>query len=278
MKALYDNISKQSTKMITKAYSTSFSIGISFLAKRFQQPIYGIYGFVRLADEIVDTFHNYNKQQLLADFKTETHKAIQQKISLNPVLNHFQEVVNQYQIDAEIIDTFLKSMEMDLNLTACNQQTYEDYILGSAEVVGLMCLKVFTEGNTQLYNKLKPYAMKLGAAFQKINFLRDYQADVDGLGRSYFPELQQATFTEEVKKQIEKDISNDFNIGYQGVLMLPKDARFGVYVAYAYYKSLFNKIVNTPATVIAQERIRIPDNQKFALFFRSYLKHSLNLL
>jgi len=154
MKALYDNISKQSTKMITKAYSTSFSIGISFLAKRFQQPIYGIYGFVRLADEIVDTFHNYNKQQLLADFKTETHKAIQQKISLNPVLNHFQEVVNQYQIDAEIIDTFLKSMEMDLNLTACNQQTYEDYILGSAEVVGLMCLKVFTEGNTHLYNKL----------------------------------------------------------------------------------------------------------------------------
>ncbi|MFN4082404.1 MAG: phytoene/squalene synthase family protein [Bacteroidia bacterium] len=278
MKVLYDNVSKQTSKNITLAYSTSFSMGIKLLAKKFQNPIYGIYGFVRLADEIVDTFHDYNKQVLLADFKNDTYKAINQKISLNPVLNHFQEVVHQYNIENELIDTFLRSMEMDLELTGCDNNKYEEYILGSAEVVGLMCLRVFTEGDNQLYIKLKPYAMKLGSAFQKINFLRDYQADVKNLGRTYFPELQNKTFTEQVKKQIEADILKDFNKGYEGIKMLPKNARFGVYLAYVYYSRLLQKIVNTPASVIESKRIRIPNNQKYALFFGSYVRHSLNLL
>jgi phytoene/squalene synthetase len=278
MKALYDSISYKSSKMVTQAYSTSFSMGIKLLAKRFQSPIYGIYGFVRLADEIVDSFHDFNKYQLLQDFKADTYKAINQKISLNPILNHFQEVVNTYNIENELIETFLKSMEMDLSLTGCSQNEYEAYILGSAEVVGLMCLRVFTEGNNNLYQDLKPYAMKLGSAFQKINFLRDYQADVNTLGRKYFPELQGKDFTEEVKKEIEADITADFNIGLEGIKKLPKDARFGVYLAYVYYSRLLQKIINTPASVIANQRVRIPNNQKYALFFGSYLRHSLNML
>jgi phytoene synthase len=278
MKALFDSLSYKTSKMVTKAYSTSFSLGIRFLAKKFHNPIYAIYGFVRYADEIVDTFHNYDKRALLMDFKAETYKAINQKISLNPILNSFQEVVNQYNIDHELIDTFLFSMEMDLEDHVYSQELYEKYILGSAEVVGLMCLKVFVEGNEAEYQKLKPYAMKLGSAFQKINFLRDYKADTQNLGRIYFPQLQLTELNEATKKEIEADIAKDFDMGYEGIKMLPKDARFGVYVAYIYYSNLLRKIMEMPPQQIMQERVRIPDNQKFALFFGSYIKHSFNLL
>lgn len=278
MKTLFDDISVRTSKMVTNTYSTSFSLGVKFLANRFHNPIYAIYGFVRFADEIVDSFHDYNKQELFTQFKADTYKAIEQKISLNPVLNNFQQVVHQYQIDTWLIDTFLRSMEMDLTEHTYDQKGYEEYILGSAEVVGLMCLKVFVEGNEANYNKLKNSAMKLGSAFQKINFLRDFKADVNELGRMYFPELMHQPFNEETKKQIETDILKDFRAGYEGIIQLPKDARFGVYVAYIYYFQLFKKIKRLSATRIQEERIRIPDNQKYALFFGSYLRHSFNML
>lgn len=278
MKSIYDKISIRNSKMLTKAYSTSFSLGIRFLATRFQNPIYAVYGFVRLADEIVDTFHGYPKAQMLAELKEETFKAIERGISTNPILNSFQEVVNTYQIDHENILTFLRSMEMDLEDQTYNQQAYEEYILGSAEVVGLMCLRVFTEGNDAMYQTLKPAAMKLGSAFQKINFLRDFKADKDGLGRMYFPQLQSQAFNEHTKRQIEEDVLKDFQDGYEGIKKLPKDARFGVYVAYIYYSRLLNKIVTLPPQAILEERVRISDKQKYALFFGSYLRHSFNLL
>lgn len=278
MKTIYDKISIRNSKMLTKAYSTSFSLGIRFLAKRFQNPIYAVYGFVRLADEIVDSFHGYPKAQMLAELKEETFKAISRGISTNPILNSFQEVVNTYQIDHENILTFLKSMEMDLEDQTYNQQAYEEYILGSAEVVGLMCLRVFTEGNDAMYQTLKPSAMKLGSAFQKINFLRDFKADKDGLGRMYFPQLQSQSFNEQTKREIEQDVLKDFQDGYEGIKKLPKDARFGVYVAYIYYSRLLNKIVTLPPQAILEERVRISDKQKYALFFGSYLRHSFNLL
>jgi phytoene synthase len=278
MKPLFDNISRKSSKMVTKAYSTSFSMGIKFLAKRFHDPIYGVYGFVRLADEIVDSFHNYDKRQLLAEFKVDTYKAIEQKISLNPILNSFQEVVNTYQIDLWTIETFLKSMEMDLDKNTYDQNGYEEYILGSAEVVGLMCLSVFTEGNKAMYEELKPYAMNLGSAFQKINFLRDFKADADALGRLYFPQLRTQAFDQLTKEEIEKDIIKDFKMGFEGIKKLPKDARFGVYVAYIYYSQLLAKIMDMPASVIMEERVRISDKRKYALFFGSYFRHSFNLL
>ena len=278
MKTLFDDISVRTSKMVTNTYSTSFSLGVKFLANRFHNPIYAIYGFVRFADEIVDSFHDYNKQELFAQFKADTYKAIEQKISLNPVLNNFQQVVHLYQIDTWLIDTFLRSMEMDLTEHTYDQKGYEEYILGSAEVVGLMCLKVFVEGDEANYNKLKHNAMKLGSAFQKINFLRDFNADVNELGRMYFPELMHQPFNEETKKQIEADILKDFRAGYEGIIQLPKDARFGVYVAYIYYFQLFKKIKRLSAARIQEERIRIPDNQKYALFFGSYLRHSFNML
>jgi phytoene/squalene synthetase len=278
MKTLFDDLSRRSSKMVTKAYSTSFSIGISFLAKRFQNPIYAIYGFVRFADEIVDTFHQYDKRKLLNDFRLDTFKAIDQKISLNPILNNFQQAVHEYQITWDLIDTFLKSMEMDLDDRVYDREEYEKYILGSAEVVGLMCLKVFVEGDDAQYNRLKPYAMKLGSAFQKINFLRDLRADQQGLGRIYFPELSNRVFDEQTKKQIEEDLVKDFKMGYEGIKMLPRNARFGVYVAYKYYANLLSKIKKMPPQKIMHERVRIPDNEKYALFFGSYLRHSLNLL
>jgi 15-cis-phytoene synthase len=278
MKTLFDNLSKKTSKMVTNAYSTSFSLGIRFLAKKFHDPIYAVYGFVRFADEIVDTFHGYNKRELLNEFKEDTYKAIERGISLNPVLNAFQEVVNLYNIDRELIDTFLHSMEMDLDDQQYDQSLYEKYILGSAEVVGLMCLKVFVEGNPEQYEELKPFAMKLGSAFQKINFLRDYKADTEYLGRIYFPQLQFNQMDQQTKQQIEADIKNDFVLGYEGIKRLPKDARFGVYVAYIYYSNLLTKIMEMPAQQIMQERVRIPNNEKYALFFGSYLRHSFNLL
>jgi phytoene/squalene synthetase len=278
MKALFDDISERTSKMVTNSYSTSFSLGVKFLGKKFHNPIYAIYGFVRFADEIVDTFHEFDKKILLDDFKVDTYKAIKQGISLNPVLNNFQKVVNEYQIDHKLIDTFLHSMEMDLTEQTYDQQGYEEYILGSAEVVGLMCLKVFVEGDQTRYEELKNSAMKLGAAFQKINFLRDFKADVDGLGRMYFPQLHAQSFNDETKREIEADIIKDFAAGYEGIKKLPKDTRLGVYVAYIYYKNLLKKITNMPVNRILEERVRIPDNQKYALFFGSYIRHSFNML
>jgi len=278
MKPLFDNISHKTSKLVTNAYSSSFSLGIRFLAKKFHNPIYSIYGFVRFADEIVDTFHGYNKRELLDDFRKDTYKAIDQKISLNPILNSFQEVVNAYKIDHHLIETFLYSMEMDLDDQCYDQGLYEKYILGSAEVVGLMCLKVFVEGNEATYVELKPFAMKLGSAFQKINFLRDYKADTEHLGRIYFPQLQAGVMNEKTKAAIEEDITADFAQGYEGIKRLPKDARFGVYVAYIYYTNLLRKIMEMQPQQIMQERVRIPNNEKYALFFSSYLRHSLNLL
>lgn len=278
MKAIFDNVSLKSSRMVTNSYSTSFSLGIKFLSKRLHDPIYSIYGFVRFADEIVDSFHEYDKKYLLEKFTADTWEAIEQGISLNPILNSFQQVVRQYNIDPYLISTFLRSMEMDLSKDAYDQKGYEDYILGSAEVVGLMCLKVFTDGKAEQYEKLKSYAMKLGSAFQKINFLRDLNADYEHLGRTYFPGVDMAEFNEKVKKDIEADVEKDFHEGYLGILQLPKDARFGVYVAYVYYYALFNKIKNTPAKEVLKSRIRIPNERKYALFVSSYVKHSFNLI
>lgn len=279
MKQLFDDISKKSSKMVTKTYSTSFSLGIRFLARKFHNPIYAVYGFVRFADEIVDSFHGYDKRTLLEEFKRDTYKAIENGISLNPILNNFAQVVNQYNIDPWTIETFFKSMEMDLDLHSYDQNGYEEYILGSAEVVGLMCLKVFVEGDEAEYNRLKHYAMKLGSAFQKINFLRDFKADSDALGRVYFPQLRNGnSFDRKTKKEIEEDILKDFNLGYEGIKKLPKNARFGVYVAYIYYSQLLNKIIDMPPKALFEERIRISDKKKYALFFGSYLRHSFNLL
>lgn len=279
MKQLFDDISKKSSKLVTKTYSTSFSLGIRFLARKFHNPIYAVYGFVRFADEIVDSFHGYDKRTLLEEFERDTYKAIENGISLNPILNNFAQVVNQYQIDPWTIETFFKSMEMDLDLHTYDQDGYEEYILGSAEVVGLMCLKVFVEGNEEEYNRLKHYAMKLGSAFQKINFLRDFKADSDALGRIYFPQLRNGgSFDRKTKREIEDDILKDFNLGYEGIKKLPKNARFGVYVAYIYYSQLLNKIIDMPPKALFEERIRISDKKKYALFFGSYLRHSFNLL
>lgn len=278
MKALFDQISQEMSELTTKRYSTSFSLGISFLHKEIQKPIYAIYGFVRFADEIVDTFHGYDKAKLLADFKVQTYEAIDAGISLNPILNSFQWAVNRYQIPTELIDTFLDSMEMDLQKHTYDQGKYETYILGSAEVVGLMCLKVFVEGDQAKYEHLKPYAMKLGAAFQKINFLRDLKADYQELGRTYFPGINLTEFNNALKKEIEADIALDFQKGYEGILLLPRKARFGVYMAYKYYFKLFKKIKSTPAELVLNERIRIPNYRKMRILLTSYVRHNLNLL
>lgn len=279
MKALFDRVSHRTSRMVTRRYSSSFTLGIMGLKSSLHQPIYSIYGFVRFADEIVDTFHDYPKERLLADFRRDTFQAIEDGISLNPILNSFQEVVRQYDIDHGLIKSFLHSMEMDLNPhREYDRAMYEEYILGSAEVVGLMCLKVFVEGDMKEYERLKPSAMKLGSAFQKINFLRDIKADMDGLGRCYFPELQDAEFNEETKSLIEKDIELDFKAGLNGIKQLPKGSRFGVYIAYVYYYALFGKIVSTPASILFRGRIRIPNRKKYRLFVSSYLRHSFNLL
>jgi phytoene synthase len=278
MKELFDQVSHEMSELTTKRYSTSFSLGISFLSKELHKPIYAIYGFVRFADEIVDSFHQYPKVELLSDFRTQTYKAIEDGISLNPILNSFQWAVNKYKIPMELIDTFLNSMEMDLEKKSYDDQKYEQYILGSAEVVGLMCLKVFVHGNEVEYERLKPSAMKLGSAFQKINFLRDLKADFQELGRTYFPGIDLNEFNSTVKKEIEADIEIDFRLGYEGIKQLPKNSRFGVYMAYIYYYKLFKKIKSTPAEIILNERVRIPNNKKYRLFLTSYLRHSINLI
>jgi phytoene/squalene synthetase len=280
MKNIFDNLSHEMSTLTTKKYSTSFSLGISFLKKDLQKPIYAVYGFVRFADEIVDSFHNFDKAELLGDFKKQTFTAIEKGISLNPILNSFQWAVNKYNIPLELIETFLASMEMDLEseTASFDQSKYEQYILGSAEVVGLMCLKIFVRGDEIAYKKLKDSAMKLGSAFQKINFLRDLKADYQDLGRTYFPGIKMEDFSSEVKKEIEEDIAKDFHEGYQGIIQLPKDARFGVYMAYIYYYKLFTKIKSTSAETILNERIRIPNNKKYSLFVFSYLRHNFNMI
>ena len=278
MKTIYDNLSHQFAKRTTKRYSTSFSMGIRLLAVELRQPIYDVYGFVRLADEIVDSFHGFNKEKLLNEFREQTWDAIDSKISLNPILNAFQKTVNDFNIDRELIETFLKSMEMDLDFSKYTQSEYEEYILGSAEVVGLMCLKIFVYGDDQEYLRLKPFAMKLGSAFQKINFLRDLKDDYNNLGRTYFPGIDMSDFDNEVKAQIEEDIEQDFRLGYEGILQLPKKSRFGVYLAYIYYYKLFHKIKQLPAEVILKERVRISNKRKYSLVVTGYMRHSFNIL
>lgn len=277
-KEIFDNVSIRCSRLTTKAYSTSFSIGIRCLGKELRDPIYSIYGFVRFADEIVDTFHDFKKSELLNDFKLETHKAIDDKISINPILNSFQQTVNTYGVDRELIDQFLKSMEMDLVKTAYDEQGLQEYILGSAEVVGLMCLRVFCQNDNDLYLRLKPFAMSLGAAFQKINFLRDLNADYVGMGRAYFPGIDLSNFDDGSKKKIEESIRIDFDEGYTGIKQLPRPARFGVYVAYVYYRALYRKIQNTPSDHVLKSRISIRKRHKARLLAYSFLKHQFNML
>ena len=277
MKSLFDTVSVKCSKITTQSYSTSFSLGIKFLGTSIQDPIYSIYGFVRFADEIVDSFNDYNREYLLKKFQADTYEAIEQKISLNPILNSFQHVVHQYNIGADLIDTFLRSMAMDLNKVDYSQEKYEEYILGSAEVVGLMCLHVFTDGNKEQFDELKPYAMKLGAAFQKVNFLRDIKADYNNLGRNYFPNVDIENFTVEAKKQIEDEIEEDFKEAYIGIQKLPKSSRRGVNLAYVYYNSLFNKIKRVSAQNVMKQRIRISNGKKLRLMLNSMVQYQFKL-
>ena len=253
-------------------------MGIRVFHKRFRSPVYAIYGFVRFADEIVDTFHEYDKTELLKRFRRETHTAIAEKISLNPVLQAFQQVVNHYRIDISHIDAFLDSMEMDLHNNAYNPGLYNKYIYGSAEVVGLMCLRVFCEGDDDMYNRLVAPACKLGAAFQKVNFLRDMRSDYLDRGRVYFPGVDFSNFTDEDKIAIEADIKSDFDEAHAGIMQLPKGARFGVYLAYVYYLKLFEKIKRAPVHMVKEERIRVPDSRKMMLLFSSAVKDRFNLI
>ena len=278
MDTLYTKTSKECSKLITNRYSTSFSMGIRLFHKKFRMPIYGIYGFVRFADEIVDTFHDSDKRYLLDKFKKDTYEAIEQKISLNPVLHSFQEVVNKYNIDLELIEAFLKSMEMDLDNSTYNTNLYEEYIYGSAEVVGLMCLKVFCPNDDKSYQLLKDDARSLGSAFQKINFLRDIKSDFDERGRVYFPNVDYINFTEQEKIEIEKDISIDFDNGLNGIRNLPSGAKFGVYLAYIYYVNLFNKIKSAPIEEVKVKRFRVRNRRKVYLLAKSAVKLRLNLI
>jgi 15-cis-phytoene synthase len=277
-KEFFDKVCIRCSRLTTRAYSTSFSLGIRCLEKELRDPIYSIYGFVRFADEIVDTFHDYNKKELLDRFKEETHRSIEEKISLNPILNSFQKIVHQYGIEPALYNQFLKSMEMDLLKTNYDEQSINEYILGSAEVVGLMTLRVFCKNDKAMYERLKPSAMKLGAAFQKINFLRDLNADFVKMGRTYFPGVDLSKFDDTTKKNIEDNIALDFNAGYEGIKQLPRSARFGVYVAYLYYLALFNKIKKTPSSTVLTERIRVRNRRKLSILAYSFLKHQLNLI
>jgi 15-cis-phytoene synthase len=274
---LFHDVSQQCSKAVTEKYSTSFSSAIKLLHPDLRTPIYNIYGFVRFADEIVDTFHQYKKEELLTEFRKDTYASIERGISLNPILHSFQITVRDYNISHDLIEAFFNSMEMDLSKTVYNSNGYKEYIYGSAEVVGLMCLYVFCEGDKNLYNDLKPSAQALGAAFQKVNFLRDVKADFEQLNRSYFPEVDFKNFTTGMKRQIEEDINRDFENAYQGILNLPNKARFGVYVAYKYYLSLFKKIKRTTPASIMEQRIRIPNYGKAYIVAKAGLRSQLNL-
>ncbi len=278
MEPLYNRVSFLCSKAVTQSYSTSFTLGIKTLDKKFHSPIYAIYGFVRLADEIVDTFHDHNKADLIHEFEKDTYKAVNQGISLNPVLQSFQDIVNKYSIPDHFIDAFLHSMKMDLNYTYYDSNNFDEYIYGSAEVVGLMCLKIFCQGNEKRYQELKGPARSLGAAFQKVNFLRDMRSDYYERGRIYFPGVVFDHFDNATKQAIEKDIEKDFDDAYKGILQLPSNARLGVYMAYVYYRNLFKKIKKVPASEVMAKRVRVPDSVKALLMVRSYLQNVFNFI
>ncbi|KAA3620687.1 MAG: phytoene/squalene synthase family protein [Flavobacterium sp.] len=279
MKEIFDNVSQICSRKVTKIYSTSFSMATKMLAPGIRQDIYNIYGFVRLADEIVDSFHNYNKEELFNKFEEDLHHALENKISLNPILNSFQHTVANYHIDRHLIDSFMESMRLDLTKSVyLTDEEFKKYIYGSADVVGLMCLKVFVKGDKVKYEALKESAMHLGSAFQKVNFLRDLKADYETLNRTYFPNTNLSALDEVSKKEIISEIETDFKKGYQGILHLPTEAKFGVFIAYRYYRRLLKKLAKTPAIEIKNARIRVPNYEKFGLLTRSYVKYHLNLV
>ena len=279
MKKIFDEVSEMCSKTVTESYSTSFSLATRMLSTSIRQDIYNIYGFVRFADEIVDSFHEYNKEELLDNFEKELTYSITNKISLNPILNSFQKTLLKYDIDIKLVNSFLKSMRWDLDKKVyLNKQEFDEYIYGSADVVGLMCLKVFVSGDQDKFNQLKPYAMSLGSAFQKVNFLRDLKADHESLNRSYFPNLNIDKFDEESKQFILNEIDRDFSNALKGILLLPSSARFGVYTAYKYYLKLLNKLRKTDPLKIKNSRIRVPNYQKINVLARSYIRYRLNIL
>ena len=279
MKELFDKISEECSKNVTKSYSTSFSLATKMLSSNIRQDIYNIYGFVRFADEIVDTFHSYNKKELFKRFIDDLNHSLKQKISLNPILNSFQKTVHKYNINRDLINSFLKSMEQDLKKKKYESlQEYNEYIYGSADVVGLMCLKVFVSGRNDDYKKLKPYAMSLGSAFQKVNFLRDINDDYKKLNRVYFPGVDYGTFNDDVKNNIMIDIEKDFAKALKGIYMLPNNSKFGVYAAYKYYKRLLRKLERASYLQIKSERVRVPNYQKVDVLARSYVRYRLNIL
>ena len=279
MKDIFDEVSYSCSENVTKTYSTSFSLATRLLSKNIRRDIYNIYGFVRFADEIVDSFHNYNKTELFNDFSDDLEKALANKIHLNPILNSFQYTFHKYNIDKDLVDSFMKSMRMDLTKKKYSTvKEYKEYIYGSADVVGLMCLKVFVQGDGELYKNLKNSAMKLGSAFQKVNFLRDLKADKEDLNRNYFPNTKFEKLNESEKNEIISEIEDDFKDGLAGIKQLPLDAKFGVFMAYRYYNQLLKKLKKTPATEIINKRIRVPNLKKIELLTRSYVKYQLNLL
>tara|TARA_R110001632_G_scaffold23425_4_gene66324 strand:- start:2504 stop:3346 length:843 start_codon:yes stop_codon:yes gene_type:complete len=280
MKELFDQVSFDTSKLVTKKYSTSFSLAVKMLSPTIRSAIYNIYGFVRFADEIVDTFHDYKKEELLNDFEKEYYKALENGISLNPILNSFQTTVKQYSIPNELVAAFLKSMRADLSKTTYQtQEEYNEYIYGSADVVGLMCLKVFVDGDDEKYDELKEAAMRLGSAFQKVNFLRDLKDDFELLNRSYFPNVDLTSLDTESKQLIIQEIEDDFEFAFtNGILKLPVEAKFGVYMAYRYYRRLLKKLSNIPSSEILETRVRISDPMKINLLARSYVKYKLNMI
>ena len=279
MKSIFDDVSNDCSKIVTKTYSTSFSLATKMLSKEIRQHIYNIYGFVRFADEIVDSFHDYNKEMLFKDFSSDLEKSLKNKIHLNPILNSFQATYHKFNIDKDLVDSFMSSMKKDLYKTKyMSNQEYEDYIYGSADVVGLMCLKVFVNGNTKKYEELKSFAMRLGSAFQKVNFLRDLKDDFEVLNRTYFPNTDLNQLDEESKIKIIGEIEEDFKEGLNGIKKLPIEAKFGVFMAYRYYSQLLKKLKKTPALDIKNTRIRVPNYKKIELLTRSYVKYQLNLL
>ena len=280
MKSIFDLVSKDCSKIVTKPYSTSFSMATKMLSSSIRQDIYNIYGFVRFADEIVDTFHDYKKEELLDDFENQYYKAVENGISLNPILNSFQATVKRYNITDDLVKSFLKSMRADLSKsTYTSKEEYDEYIYGSADVVGLMCLKVFVDGDEKKYNELKSAAMRLGSAFQKVNFLRDLKDDFELLNRSYFPNIDLTSLDTESKQLIIQEIEDDFNYAFNyGILKLPVEAKFGVYMAYRYYRRLLKKLNKVPSSQIIETRVRISDPMKINLLARSYVKYKLNMI
>ncbi|MFY0631297.1 MAG: phytoene/squalene synthase family protein [Flavobacteriaceae bacterium] len=280
MKELFDKASFDASKLVTKQYSTSFSLAVRMLSPKIRSAIYNIYGFVRFADEIVDTFHDYNKEELLAEFETSYYKAMEDGISLNPIINSFQITVKKYNITDDLVAAFLKSMRADLSKSVYStQEEYDEYIYGSADVVGLMCLKVFVDGDEEKYHELKDAAMRLGSAFQKVNFLRDLKDDYELLNRSYFPNVNLTSLTKESKQQIIDEIESDFAYAFNhGILRLPVEAKFGVYMAYRYYRRLLKKLNKVPSSKIIETRVRISDPMKINLLARSYVKYKLNMI